>query len=387
MARRRSRASARTFSHRWIGGSLSLLGFVLVVGTWLQSPPGRWFLADHGVSTAVQWARERLSSTLVETLRSQGVPADSIRVRAGHDDVPTTLRVSTDGDLLALNVALSGAVENAGGHVLRGWRHEDPKQGPWIELHFGTRRVLTHRVLARRGRVAPPPPPLPRGRLAIVLDDFGNNFNRLTRRAIALPGPVTISVLPELPHSLRALAEAKRAGKPVMLHLPMEPEPGAPVEAGEPQVRVGMDADAVRAVVRRALDDLPGVAGVNNHMGSRATRSRPEMDAVMEVLAEEGLVFLDSQTTPRSVAHLAAGAAGVPHLRNDLFVDRETRDPAVVLQRLDELADKARRRGWAVGIGHVNEATVVALEMFLPRLRPGDVVLVGLPELAHEPVD
>ena len=56
----------------------------------------------------------------------------------------------------------------------------------------------------------------------------------------------------------------------------------------------------------------------------------------------------------------------------------------MVYSRLEELADLARRRGYAVGIGHVNAATVEALERFLPRMRPADVRLVALPELIHD---
>jgi hypothetical protein len=163
----------------------------------------------------------------------------------------------------------------------------------------------------------------------------------------------------------------------------MEPDPGAGYEAGEPQVRVGSSAVAVRAVVESCLDGLPGVVGVNNHMGSAATRSRPEMAAVMEVLAARGLPFLDSQTTAASIAHLAATEAGVPTLRNDIFLDADDADAALVRERLDFLVRKARQRGWAVGIGHVNEATISALEAFLPTLAPGDVELIAVADLIH----
>jgi polysaccharide deacetylase 2 family uncharacterized protein YibQ len=123
------------------------------------------------------------------------------------------------------------------------------------------------------------------------------------------------------------------------------------------------------------------VVGVNNHMGSRATRSRAEMDAVMAELAARGLVFVDSRTTHGSVAHVAASARGIPNLRNDLFLDVDTDDPREIRRRLDRLLVIARKRGWAVGIGHVHPNTIAVLEDFLPGVDPADVELVPVSEL------
>ena len=71
------------------------------------------------------------------------------------------------------------------------------------------------------------------------------------------------------------------------------PGPGAVVE--------GLSAEEVENTTRAALDAVPGVAGVNNHMGSAVTADRPMMEATIGVLAEKGLFFLDSRTSADSV--------------------------------------------------------------------------------------
>jgi hypothetical protein len=152
----------------------------------------------------------------------------------------------------------------------------------------------------------------------------------------------------------------------------MEPDPGAPVGPGEPAVKVGMNDWQVRKAVQIGLDALPGVVGVNNHMGSRATRSRAEMDAVMAEVSAQGLIFLDSRTTRSSVAHVAASARGIPNLRNDLFLDVDTEDPVEIRRRLERLLQIARKRGWAVGIGHPHPNTIAVLEEFLPTVDPAE---------------
>jgi len=383
--RRRSRRKSETAIVR--GLVVALVVAVALAGavTWLRTDAGRMVMADRGLAAGEGWARGHLQGVILDAVGRREVPADSIIVETAPAGGPAVVRLSLrpDASLTALNLDLTAAVEEAGGTVHYGRRTADD-DGAQLELRFGTRVTLTHRVLARRGRVPLPPEELDTARLAIVIDDLGHNVNGLTQRALALPAPITFAVLPELRYSARLLTEVQRSGHEAFLHLPMEPEPNTGYEAGEPQIRVGMDPGAIRRTVERCLGALPGVAGVNNHMGSRATASRPEMDAVMEVLAERGLVFLDSQTSARSVAHVAAADAGVPHLRNDIFLDAGGADVELVVERLRFLMRRARDRGWAVGIGHVNDATIDGLERILPRLADEGVALVPISALIHD---
>lgn len=389
MARRRKRKKSR--GPTWmpssallgIGAALLFLGAAVLGVRWLQTEAGRLFLADHQVATAESWAADRFERAIESGVALAGASRDSLRRSQPRASGPVILRMNSDVDLTQLNWRVTEAVESAGGRVHRGHRWKADR-GEVLELQVGTAHQLTHRLLVQRGVAAVEAPPLPAGRLALVVDDVGHNTGTLFRRLLAVDAPLTLAILPDLSHSRDALREIGRGGKQALLHMPMEPDPGAPVPPGPRFVAVGMSPLEIEDLVERCLDELPGVQGMNNHMGSHATRSRPEMRAVLGVLQRRGLIFLDSMTTPRSVAHKVAREMGVPRLKNDLFVDRETEDPQVVLERLEHLAGIARQRGFAVGIGHVNEATVSALESFCPGLSPSDVQLVFLADLVHD---
>jgi uncharacterized protein len=120
---------------------------------------------------------------------------------------------------------------------------------------------------------------------------------------------------------------------------------------------------------------------VSNHRGSAATADSSLMDAFMAVLAPRRLFFLDSVTTPRTVARPAAARHGVPCLSNRLFLDEGDPGPEEIARRLDQLAGEARRTGYAVGIGHLKRDTAAVLARELPRLREQGVRLVTLTEL------
>src|SRR5258708_38488630 len=80
-------------------------------------------------------------------------------------------------------------------------------------------------------------------RLAIILDDLGND-RRAAQAIFALPYPLTISVLPNHPHSVDIAQEARRRGFQVMPHLPMDAKVNVGPEAQ--QLRPVMSARDVR---------------------------------------------------------------------------------------------------------------------------------------------
>lgn len=225
----------------------------------------------------------------------------------------------------------------------------------------------------------PQPPPDARGRMAILLDDAGQQ-DTLIEAAGELPDEVGIAVLPFLPYSVETAVALAEDGHEIWLHLPMEavgdsdPGPGA--------LRVDMSDDELRDAVHRAINNIPGLVGVNNHMGSKATADLRMMTWVMQELAPMDLAFLDSRTTVDTVAEVAARAQGVPTGRRHVFLDNE-RSPSAIRAQLDEAVYRARMDGEVIAIGHLNEATVRVLRAELPKLPERRVTLVRPTELMH----
>lgn len=199
--------------------------------------------------------------------------------------------------------------------------------------------------------------------VAIVIDDLGNQPGR-DRRVLDLPGPITLAILPHTPHGPGLAAAAIPLGREVMLHLPMQAAEPGPL--GEGALMLDMDEQTLRKTLDAALKTVPGAFGVNNHMGSLLTRHPGHMAWLMRDLASRDLYFLDSRTTPRSVAATVAAEERVSHLRRDVFLDGDGNSPAFVRGQLERLVSLARKRGHAVAIGHPLDATLDALEEFLP---------------------
>ena len=218
-------------------------------------------------------------------------------------------------------------------------------------------------------------------RAAIIIDDLGQSLEA-ARQLLELPYPVTLSILPHLRHSRETAEDAHRAGREVMLHLPMEPEPGSRVIAGPGEIKVGMPGETVVRTVEADLAAVPYARGVNNHMGSRATADRAVMTAVMSALAEHQVYFVDSRTTADSVAFHVARNMGIPSFYRSVFLD-DTETTAYTLGQLRKLGRAARLQGVALAIGHPYPTTLAALRQFLPELEREDVQLVPASRLVR----
>jgi uncharacterized protein len=216
--------------------------------------------------------------------------------------------------------------------------------------------------------------------LAIILDDLGNDLGAADA-IFSLPYPLTISVLPNRPHSVDIAEEAHRRGYEVMLHLPMESVRSTKAESQE--LRPGMSEPQVSAMVNQFLHAVPDVAGVNNHQGSQSTADVSLMNELMPVLRDHQLFYIDSRTTAATVAFDAARHAGVRSaFRNTPFLD-DVEDVSAIRKQLQHALRAAREKGDVVAIGHPHPATLAALADVLPKAKAQGVRLVFVSDLVH----
>lgn len=214
--------------------------------------------------------------------------------------------------------------------------------------------------------------------IAIIIDDLGNNRS-LGERALALPGPLTYAVLPQLPHSVALARGAHDSGREVMLHLPMEAADGRPLGPGG--LHSALSREAFTRMLRANLVAVPHVVGVNNHMGSLLTRDPDAMRWLMEDLGcYDRLYFVDSRTDVRTVARGMARAAGLANAQRDVFLDNR-QDADYVRAQFDRLVAIAHQRGSAIGIGHPYPETLTVLAERLPTLAEQGVELVPVSRL------
>ena len=213
-------------------------------------------------------------------------------------------------------------------------------------------------ALARDTERAVPPT------IAIIIDDMGHNLEE-GRRLVAMDQPLTLAFLPYRPFTKQLASLAHQQHKEIMLHAPMANTRNYGLGPGG--LTPEMDEQSMVTTLRRALQSIPHVQGVNNHMGSLLTQQLQPMDWVMKELFRYPVYFIDSRTIASSVAGDVAAAYRIPTMTRDVFLDHEQTEEFVDRQ-FKLLIKRAKENGSAIGIGHPHKVTVDYLEKHLPKL-------------------
>ena len=257
----------------------------------------------------------------------------------------------------------------------------------WIFHAVSKHRVSLqrHKVIQKQVGINPESIPI-KGKVAIVLDDWGYNSSDLTL-LFKIKEPITVSILPNLRYSEQIAKNARIRGYQTMLHLPLESRHNEIPE--QDTIYCAMNKNEIIKSLRLSLKSVPGISGVNNHQGSKATENARTMKIILAELKNDKLFFLDSLTTSKSVCSIIAKEIGIKHAKRDVFFDEppsklDDKEQALYVQKqLYKLSDLAIRQGYAIGIGHDKKITLKVLKDVLPQLEKKGIKFVFVSALVN----
>lgn len=220
--------------------------------------------------------------------------------------------------------------------------------------------------------------PAGRPMIAIIVDDLGSDPKR-TARVAKISAPMTLALSAKGKELDVQAAMARKAGHELLALVPMEPT-NASVDAGPRALMVKQSNDEIRKNLDWHLSRFNGFVGVSNHMGSKFTADSARMSVVMGDARKRGVLFVDAVTTGKSTGQATALKAGVPYLARDVFLEAG-KQPASADAQFKRLEDVARKRGYAVAIARADDATLAALQAWLPEAKKRGMVFVPISAL------
>ncbi|MBN1614174.1 MAG: divergent polysaccharide deacetylase family protein, partial [Deltaproteobacteria bacterium] len=246
------------------------------------------------------------------------------------------------------------------------------------------------RITPTEGSQKPIPPSTLDGiKIAIIIDDVGYDL-RPVHDLIELDAPISVAILPHCAHSVEAAEKLHRAGREILLHLPMEPLSYPQKDPGKGGLFVSMSDSEIRRRFEENIRAVPHASGINNHMGSRFMKDEAKLRVVLTEARKKGLFFIDSRTTHDSQARLIALKMGLPFKSRDVFIDnrRSYRD---TMRQLTHVPRGTKESNGLLMIGHPYPETLAALRDAIPLLKdrgaqivPASVLLKTVTE-GHRP--
>ncbi|MCK9338050.1 MAG: divergent polysaccharide deacetylase family protein [Arcobacteraceae bacterium] len=207
-------------------------------------------------------------------------------------------------------------------------------------------------------------------KLAIVIDDVV--YESQVKALKSLGYPINMSFLPPTPDHPNSSIIAKSVSK-YMIHLPLEAMTFSKEE--ENTLHMGDNITKIDERIQELKKYYPKAKYINNHTGSRFTSDEESMDKLMFVLKKHNLIFLDSKTTAKTVAHKYAKIHKVPFLSRDVFLDN-VQEFDYIQKQLKHAITLAKQRGYSIIIGHPYRATIEVLKASAHLLKDVEVVYI-----------
>ncbi len=217
--------------------------------------------------------------------------------------------------------------------------------------------------------------------IAVIIDDCGYNLLPC-KYSSSIKAPITFSILPDLMHSVKVAECVHANDKEVMLHLPLEPHEIMEKYPKDYLIKTAMTKGAIENILRKSLDTIPNLSGVNNHTGSKATEDRRTMSIIFVILKERGLFFVDSLVTNHSICRTLAEEMHLPFSTRNTFLDNEN-DRTYIEGQFAHLADQAKNQGYAIAIGHARSLTLQIVKEQTEKLEKEGFQFVTVKELIN----
>ena len=195
-----------------------------------------------------------------------------------------------------------------------------------------------------------------RAKLVLIIDDVATFEHASMVKSIGLK--ITPSIFPAT-KTHPDTPNIARTFEFYMIHLPMQAKHFDSPEIGT--ITINESFESMHEKIKKIRRDFPRAKYTNNHTGSRFTSDYDAMDKAYRALIEQGFIFVDSKTIAQTAVARAAKKYNQPYISRDIFLDDDP-SAAAVRRELIAAVNLAKKRGYAIAIGHPKKNTIAVIK-------------------------
>ena len=194
-------------------------------------------------------------------------------------------------------------------------------------------------------------------KLVIIIDDVVSKSQK--DKILNIGYPITMAFLP--PNGVQKESAIIAQNLPFhMIHFPMQASKNFKnIEVNT--LNISDSYETIEARVKQLRVLYPNATYTNNHTGSVFTENYEAMDKLFRALKKYNFIFVDSRTTPNSVAKELSIKYQMPYIVRDTFLDND-RSFTAIQNQLKDAIRVAKKQGFAIAIGHPYEVTFKVLK-------------------------
>ncbi|WP_103648292.1 divergent polysaccharide deacetylase family protein [Campylobacter concisus] len=195
-----------------------------------------------------------------------------------------------------------------------------------------------------------------RAKLVIIIDDVATFEHASMIKSLGLK--ITPSIFPAT-KTHPDTPNIARTFEFYMIHLPMQAKHFDSPEIGT--LTINESFESMLEKIKKIRKDFPRAKYTNNHTGSRFTSDFDAMDKAYRALIEQGFIFVDSKTIAQTAVARAAKKHNQPYISRDIFLDDDP-SASAVRRELVAAVNLAKKRGYAIAIGHPKKNTITVIK-------------------------
>ncbi|RXI27480.1 hypothetical protein CRU89_05465 [Aliarcobacter trophiarum] len=194
-------------------------------------------------------------------------------------------------------------------------------------------------------------------KLVIIIDDVVSKSQK--DKILNIGYPINISFLPPT-NEHKESAQIAQNLPFYMIHFPMQASKNFKNSEVD-TLNISHSYEKIEERVKKLRDWYPNATYTNNHTGSVFTENYESMDMLFRALKKYNFIFVDSKTTPNSVAKELSVKYQMPYIVRDTFLDND-RNFTAIQNQLKDAIKVAKKDGYAVAIGHPYDITIKVLK-------------------------
>ena len=223
-----------------------------------------------------------------------------------------------------------------------------------------------------------------RPRIAIVVTGLGLSAAATESAIQGLPGSVTLAFAPYSPRLNEWIRLARAAGHEVLINVPMEPTNYPAYDPGPQTLLTTLNAQGNLDRLFWSLSRGTGYVGVLDFFGSQFTTSPDHMTPVLNAIKQRGLLYLDSNSSPRSVSATVAARLNLISAKATLTLD-ERASRTEIDRKFAELEQRAKREGRAIGIASPYPVSLERIANWVRQIEARGTAIAPVSALARTP--
>lgn len=207
-------------------------------------------------------------------------------------------------------------------------------------------------------------------KLAIIIDDMVSKEQVVAIKKLKLKlNPSFFPPYKNHTHTPKLAAEFEF----YMVHLPLE---ALNFTHQMPFLSPKDSETKIEKTIQNIKENFKNLKYINNHTGSLFTGDEEAMRKLFKALEKYNLKFVDSRTTPHSKVPQIAKEFQKNYIKRDIFLDNEE-NVNYTKNQLKKVVELAKKRGFAIAIGHPKKTTLKALEESKDLLKSVELVYLS----------